>query len=417
MTGRKANTAWLLIDQASFAIGNFAVNILCARWLDPASYGLFALSFSFYILLTVLHWGTVIEPLLVLAPRVEHARQHAYLSTSLRWHIAEALLLMALAALAVLSGWAGCGPTAWCVCASFLGAATMLGLTSARRLCLVFLSARASALAGLIYMVATLLTAAMVYVLGVISWWTVWVVMGCWSLLCTFALGWLMASRAGRGRPFDSREFAAEHGAFARWGIAAACASWIRSDGAYLVLANSVGLAAVAETRAMLTLCAPALQLNSALNATWLVGFSRAAADGNDALRQVYARLLPYAVLMAVGIAGAVLFGRQIATVVFQGRYNGSSWTLPVFAAVMTLNGAETLLSSALKSWGLRREGYVPQFVGAAVTGLSALVTVPFFGIEGLVLAMVAGSLAGLAVGVASCMALPARKRRLGITP
>ena len=73
--------AWLLADQGVFAATDFIANILFARWLSPIDYGLFAVSFSGYLLLTVVHFGAILEPLLVQSAKVEQNRLHSYIST------------------------------------------------------------------------------------------------------------------------------------------------------------------------------------------------------------------------------------------------------------------------------------------------------------------------------------------------
>jgi hypothetical protein len=57
--------AWLMADQAVIALTNFVTNILFARWLPPVDYGILAVSFTGYLLLTVIHYGGILEPLLV----------------------------------------------------------------------------------------------------------------------------------------------------------------------------------------------------------------------------------------------------------------------------------------------------------------------------------------------------------------
>ena len=56
---------WLFVDQAVFALTNLVLNLLFAHWLTPAEYGRFGVTFSGFILLSVLHWFVVVEPLLV----------------------------------------------------------------------------------------------------------------------------------------------------------------------------------------------------------------------------------------------------------------------------------------------------------------------------------------------------------------
>src|SRR6478736_9229113 len=79
--------AWLFADQGIFAIANFVTNILFVRWLAPVDYGLFAISFTGYLLLTVFHYGAILEPLLVQSARVAAERQRSYIATLIRMHV------------------------------------------------------------------------------------------------------------------------------------------------------------------------------------------------------------------------------------------------------------------------------------------------------------------------------------------
>lgn len=116
---RGRSMGWLLFDQAVFAAGNFLTNIMFARWLDPISYGLFALSFSGFILLSVIHWSMMVEPLLVVAPTIERARQRAYVMVLIKSHVAL-IAILSLAGLAglLLAGTLGASRIGWCIGAS-----------------------------------------------------------------------------------------------------------------------------------------------------------------------------------------------------------------------------------------------------------------------------------------------------------
>src|SRR4051794_7045843 len=78
---------WLVTDQGVFALTNFALNVQLARWLSPYGYGLFAISFTGFVLLSVVHYACLLEPLLVLSPRVTVDRQRSYLQALLRLHM------------------------------------------------------------------------------------------------------------------------------------------------------------------------------------------------------------------------------------------------------------------------------------------------------------------------------------------
>ena len=51
---------WSLADQGAVSLGNFLTNILLARALAPAEYGIFALVFGLLLALSSIHAAVVI---------------------------------------------------------------------------------------------------------------------------------------------------------------------------------------------------------------------------------------------------------------------------------------------------------------------------------------------------------------------
>src|SRR5262245_20810067 len=96
---------WLMTDQGVFALSNFVLNVQFARWLSPHEYGLFAISFTGFVLLSVVHYGCLLEPLLVLSAQVEVDRRGSYLMALLRLHLLLFGSAIALCALAFLCAW------------------------------------------------------------------------------------------------------------------------------------------------------------------------------------------------------------------------------------------------------------------------------------------------------------------------
>ena len=97
---------WLMTDQGVFALSNFVLNVQFARWLSPHEYGLFAISFTGFVLLSVVHYGCLLEPLLVLSAQVDVGRRGSYLMALVRLHLlllGSAVLLCSLALISARS--------------------------------------------------------------------------------------------------------------------------------------------------------------------------------------------------------------------------------------------------------------------------------------------------------------------------
>src|SRR5207247_11135829 len=111
---------WAVTDQGLFAVSNFALNVLLARWLAPQDYGAFAVAFAVFLLLGTFHSSLLIEPMLVFGPGRYRRRLSEYVGVLLYGHsgfavLGSLVLLLAcvggrLAGAGVLSEWRGrCG--------------------------------------------------------------------------------------------------------------------------------------------------------------------------------------------------------------------------------------------------------------------------------------------------------------------
>jgi O-antigen/teichoic acid export membrane protein len=163
--------AWLMADQAIFALTNFVTNILFARWLSPADYGVLAVSFTGYLLLTVIHYGGILEPLLVQSGRVDAGRLRSYVVALVRAHVIWIAGIAALAGLAAgIAMLLSTPATALAILGAGIGGSFMVTLLTARRLCLVFLSTRVSTVIGVIYLGGAVLTAWLMHRSGQVVW-------------------------------------------------------------------------------------------------------------------------------------------------------------------------------------------------------------------------------------------------------
>jgi O-antigen/teichoic acid export membrane protein len=92
-------------DQAFFAGTHFLLNVLLARWLTSAEYGVFALVYSVFVLFASLHSATFVEPMLVFGAGKYSDRLAEYLGILIRGHFLLLLpVSLFLAVVAVLIG-------------------------------------------------------------------------------------------------------------------------------------------------------------------------------------------------------------------------------------------------------------------------------------------------------------------------
>lgn len=356
--------AWLLADQGVFAATNFIANILFARWLSPIDYGLFAVSFSGYLLLTVVHFGAILEPLLVQSAKVEANRLRSYIIVLIEAHLLMLVGISLLAAvsfgIAALLGHPNIG---WAVVGASVGGWLMASLLTARRLCLVFLSTRVSALVGIVYMAGVVITTYLVHFFCDVSWFDMWLIMGGWSLVCSAAIFLLLFVALNGNAPYSFGELCRFQWQYARYGLVAAICSWFRVDAVLLLLAHYAGLEVIAETRAVLNLANPAIQVNMALYTSWLVVFSR-----HPNTRQLRRIATVYALAAIIGLAVAFVIATPLVHWAYRGRYLDGAWLLPLYGVAVALNGTEAVFTCFLKAAHYLRRGYAPQIIGAIVS-------------------------------------------------
>ena len=103
-----AKGAWAVLDQGVFALSNFGINIVMARWLAPRDYGAFTLAYSVFLLLGTVHSALLVEPMMVFGAGKYREKFPDYLSLLMRGHwlitAAASLLLGAIATGLILAG-------------------------------------------------------------------------------------------------------------------------------------------------------------------------------------------------------------------------------------------------------------------------------------------------------------------------
>ena len=144
---------WAIMDQGLFAVSNFGLNVLLARWLAPTDYGAFSVAYTIFLLLGTFHTAILTEPMLVFGPGKYKERLGAYLGVLLRGHWLFGALTGTLFAAAGLALWRfGHSPLTPAILGLAVAAPFILFQWLMRRACYVNLQPRLAASAGAIYM-------------------------------------------------------------------------------------------------------------------------------------------------------------------------------------------------------------------------------------------------------------------------
>src|SRR5690606_41574113 len=77
---------WTVLDQGLFALANFGVNVLLARWLTPEGYGAFTVAYFIFLLVGAVYGGLFTEPMLGYGAGPVRERVPSYLRALLTGH-------------------------------------------------------------------------------------------------------------------------------------------------------------------------------------------------------------------------------------------------------------------------------------------------------------------------------------------
>ena len=84
---------WSIADQGLFAATNLVLNLLLAVWLTPAEYGAYALVYAVFLLLSTIHNGLLVEPMLVFGPEKYAGSFSSYVGTLCAFCVALGLAI------------------------------------------------------------------------------------------------------------------------------------------------------------------------------------------------------------------------------------------------------------------------------------------------------------------------------------
>jgi O-antigen/teichoic acid export membrane protein len=367
---------WVIFDQGIYSIANFTTNILFARWLTPVNYGWFAMSFSGALLVMALHTGAILEPILIQSAQIPTYRRRPYVISLVNAHL---ILLAAVACLAVL-GYAVCAfcnnkTLGWVIATSLLGGTVLSILSAGRRICGFYVSPRMSGFIGLLYLVGTVSTVALVRARTTVEWLDIWLILGIWACLGAVATFWISHRRTSGDTAFNLSDLMSFAGRFAHWGLVSSVVGWTRSEGLFVILARVAGLGAVAETRAIYNISTPLLQINMAAHVSAIVWFSSNA--GNASKRMIWRLIGLVTGCSAVLIVIVYVLEDYIVQLVYGGRYLAASWQLSLYCLSLTMYGLDAIISSACKSQGLMFRGYGSGLLAGAISVALGLILIP----------------------------------------
>ncbi len=341
---------WSLVDQSSFALANFAINVLLARWLGPASYGAFSIAFTIFLLVGVIFNGLVVEPMMVYGSGRFQERERSYLKelTRIHWKWCWSALALSIGVASLFHFESETGAS---LRALAIWSGPLFYLLLMRRACYVGFRPRLAGEGGLIYLVLVLASMTVLQRFGYLSVGGALFVMGACSLIAGAWIHWRMnLEKPQDGEAvFPRREITTSHWDYGRWAVATNILSWIPGNLYMLLLPLWGGTAATGEMRASFNLVMPVLQVLTAAGPVLLPVLVKSRDSGRFA-GQI--RTLGVVLVIPPLLWTGLLFvaGPALASFVYDGAFEVSRMTL-IFLGFSTVFTALTLvLAAALRA-------------------------------------------------------------------
>jgi O-antigen/teichoic acid export membrane protein len=389
--------AWAVGDQALFAVSNFAVNIIMARWLPQREYGAFTLAFSIYLILGPIHSALLVEPMIVFGAGKYRETLRRYLRTLMQahwWLTAGASLV--LAAVGVGFNLSGQHTVGMSVLALAVANPFLLLLLLVRRSCCIRAELHLAASGGLFYLVTLIGGAYLLLRIGWLSAPTALALMGICSLIAAIWIHSRLTFGAAERSNVVRRDVLAQHWEYGRWLLAAALLGSVVMQVYFLVMPALRGLEGTATLKALINLAMPATQTFTALSVVTVPSLVRMRNTAK------FGQLVRRALVLYLGAAVAywLLLGlvhQPLIRLVYGGQYAADSHLLWILGLLPIASGALSVFESALRAQERSDQLFRAYLLAFAVTVVVGLPLTYFSGPAGAILGLVASTAAAAA--------------------
>ena len=384
---RLVRVGYSFADQALAVGGTFLVNVALARTQTKEEYGMFALSYSFFIFLSGLHNSAILEPCTVYGSGRYRSRLSEYSRLMLRANAFVGILLTILVLLVYLVvHWARPQYLSHALLGLAVSVGFVLSGTFLRRMFYLQqqpgLAARAS-LISFLTVACALWLAAKAHVLNG------------FSVFVILALGWIVAA-VGLGTKLDlgnpARSFLEsepgywrEHWEYSKWVFSSAFVFQFTTQGYYWIVAGFLSVKEVAELRATQMLVSPMDQVFIALSFLVIPALAAQYASNRIGNFLVFTRRYGFTVLSATAlfVLAVRIVGRPVMHWLYNGKFDNLALLLYILAFLPLLMGIGSVLNCALNAAERPRFVFYAYLSSGAATLLGGIPLVIHFGLRG----------------------------------
>jgi len=393
---RAEKIGFSVLDQVLSVAGMFLINVLLARTVSKSAYGVFALSYSFFVFADSLHTASILEPYTVFGSGRYSEQFGGYYRLMFRLNAIVctilATLLMVVWAVAKLFGWGT--------------STTLLGLTAAIGVILTsyfvrrtFYSEHRSNLAAGVSIVAFA-------VLVLCLWFTVWRgLLNGFSAFIIVAISWGIACLlSAKHLPHRSREeflvshphYWYQHWDYARWVLGTAFILQASYQGFYWLVAGFLSTKDVADLRAIYMIVTPVDQLLIAIG--YLVVPRLASYHASRRINEFFSfwkTLCLLSLVVTVAMALAIrMFGATVLHLLYGGKFDSAIRMLYILSVVPVIMAVGNTMHEALKSAEHPRFVFAAYLASGIVTFAAGIPLVIHFGLMGAAYGMVSSAIA-----------------------
>ena len=381
-------TFWAIMDQGLFAISNFLLNILLARWLSPRDYGAFTVAYSVFLLCGAFHDALLTEPMMVFGPGRFRSQLQLYLSRLLLPHVIFVLLSSTAVLVCTLLLWTLIGEVPLNVLVAVSVAIPfLLTLWLFRRMSFVHSGPHIAAQSAPLYLTTLLIGIVALNQYRVLSPFPAFAAVT-FASICMILL---LIYRLNVGLPPDlrsSRDILNAHWTYGRWALATSVLSWVPSNLYFLLLPIWAGLESSGALRASLNLVMPLMHIFTALGSALLPIFvkSRTRADFTAITCRIFTALLLASVIYWLLVKH---FGSIVIQWVYQENYTLYGNFLWVIGLLPVAVAATSVFGNALRALEKPRTLFISYICSTVVTLTAGIWLVANWGVVGAALGWV----------------------------